>query len=68
MVELVGKNKVYSEFLTNLAVAWFAAGIISSLYAGSENPTKTLVSVVSGVLGTWASLKLAIPWSKGDKK
>lgn len=66
MVELTGERKVYSEFLTNLAVAWFSAGVIAPLLTpvvGILRFSGSLIAVVSCLL----SLRLAILFTKGEK-
>ena len=59
-MKIAGENKVYSEFFTNLAVAWFAGGIITPLFVRVDNLWQTSVFAVWGISGTYISLKLAI--------
>jgi len=66
MKNLSGEQKVYSEFLTNLAVAWFSAGVIAPLFTPLTNLLKfsnSLLSIVACLL----SLRLAVFFSKGGK-
>lgn len=68
MAELVGERKVYSEFFTNLAVAWFSAGVISPFFTRPKSIEEIVLLTVSGVLGASVSLKSAVLFSKGGKR
>jgi len=68
MVELVGERKVYSEFLTNLAVAWFSAGVISPFFTRPKNVIEIVLFTLFGILGAFLSLRLAVLASKGGKR
>jgi len=66
MKALAGERKVYSEFLTNLAVAWFSAGVIAPLFTPLNDLLKfsnSLLSMVACLL----SLRLAVLFSRGEK-
>ena len=66
MVELVGEKKVYSEFLTNLAVAWFSAGIIAPLFTPAMGIFKLSASLIA-ITACIISLRLAVLFNKGRK-
>lgn len=66
MSELTGERKVYSEFLTNLAVAWFSAGIIAPLFNPAPGLSKFSASLVA-VVTSLISLKLAVLFIKEEK-
>lgn len=57
---LIGKQKIYSEFFTNLAVAWMAGGIITPIVMGIENLNKLLTLILIGISGAFISLKMAV--------
>ena len=65
MAELVGEPKVYSEFFTNLAVAWFSAGVISPFFTKPKSAVEIVLFAVFGILGAFFSLRLAD--TKGDR-
>lgn len=69
MAELRGERKVYSEFFTNLAVAWFAGGVITVLAARPIIFQNVLILVSMGLIGTVLSLFLAtlVIKEKNDK-
>ena len=59
MKQLQAENKVYVEFLTNSAVAWFAAGVIAPLF---NPPTNELIKFIGPILAmviTFAFLRIA---------
>jgi hypothetical protein len=58
MKRVKAEAKVYSEFFTNVAVAWFVAGVISSLFS----PPKGLIEwfgVLTTIFLCLSSLKIA---------
>ena len=55
MAELVGEPKVYSEFFTNLAVAWFSAGVISPFFTKPKSAVEIVLFAVFGILGAFFS-------------
>lgn len=65
-VRFDGEEKVYCEFLTNLAVAWFSAGVIAPLFTPPERVFKFLLSLLA-VSASLISLKLATLFVKGGK-
>lgn len=66
MAELTGEGEVYSEFLTNLAVAWFSAGVIAPLFAPAAGILKFSGSLIA-ISACLLSLRLAILFAKGRK-
>ena len=60
MEALIGKQKIYSEFFTNLAVALVAGGIITPIVTGIENLNKLLTLILMGIIGAFISLKMAV--------
>jgi hypothetical protein len=58
-----GESKVYIDFLTNLAVAWFSAGVIVPLFTPAFGAYKAYTSIVA-IVGCLVSLKLAVVFSK----
>ncbi|MEK7526293.1 MAG: hypothetical protein AAB546_02345 [Patescibacteria group bacterium] len=42
--------KAVSDFFTNSAVAWFAAGFISPLFSKNENLEIMLISLLLGIM------------------
>ena len=58
MANVKSENKVYSEFLTNLAVAWFSAGIIAPLFTPGVGIYKAIYSIIA-VIACFISLRLA---------
>jgi len=62
---MVGESKVYSEFLTNLAVAWFSARVIAPLFTPAAGILKLLASPIA-VIGCLLSLRLAILFTERD--
>ena len=54
-----GEDKVYSDFLTNIAVAWFSAGIIAPLVTPLSGTPKFSGSFI-GIIGCIISLRLAV--------
>mgnify|MGYP001572506245 FL=1 len=68
MSELTGERKVYSEFFTNLAVAWFSAGVISPFFTKPKSVVEILLFASFGILGALASLRSAVLISKGGKR
>lgn len=67
MSELTSEGKIYSEFFTNLAVAWFSGGIITPLITKPKSPIDLLLIPVLGVLGTFFSLRAASLFAKEKK-
>jgi hypothetical protein len=67
MTELTGEQKVYSEFLTNLAVAWFSAGVIAPFFTRPRDVTEVALLAASGILGAFLSLRFAVLISRRVK-
>jgi len=66
MKRLNDGKKVYSEFLTNLAVAWFSAGIIAPLFTPLVSVLRFSNSLAS-LIACLVSLRLAVLFDKGGK-
>ena len=58
--------EVYSDFFTNLAVAWFSAGVIAPVFTSSMGLTGFVGSFVS-LVACLFSLKFAVSFRKGEK-
>lgn len=65
-IEMLGEKKVYTEFLTNLAVAWFSAGVIAPLFTPLRGVAQFSASVMA-MIGCLICLRLAIWFEKGGK-
>lgn len=63
----VGERRVYSEFFTNIAVAWFTIGIITPLFVKPKTIEEVITFAVWGISGALVSLRLAVFSSKGGK-
>ncbi|PIV09938.1 hypothetical protein COS31_00655 [Candidatus Roizmanbacteria bacterium CG02_land_8_20_14_3_00_36_15] len=50
---------VYVNFFTNIAVAWFTAGVISSFFI-SNNRGSVLYFLIFGILGSYICLQIAV--------
>lgn len=57
-MQISEKQKIYRDFLTNSAVAWFSSGLISPMILGFRDISGLLVSVVSIIISYYL-LKLA---------
>jgi len=66
MKNLSGEQKVYSEFLTNLAVAWFSAGVIAPLFTPLSGFLRFFNSLIA-LIACLFSLRLAILFKEGGK-
>ena len=63
----VGQKKLIAEFLANIGVAWFAAGVISIFISGTENPKEIFFSIIWGLVLSFAFLLIAASLLKGVK-
>ncbi|OGM30244.1 hypothetical protein A2630_03415 [Candidatus Woesebacteria bacterium RIFCSPHIGHO2_01_FULL_44_10] len=64
-----GETKIYSEFFTNLAVAWFSAGAIGPFFTGPVQVSRMSAFILSGILGAYISLRFAVSVTrKGGNK
>ena len=64
----IGELRVYSDFLTNTAVAWFSAGVIAPLFYPAEitqGAFRSLASLIA-IIGCIASLRLATLFAEGE--
>ncbi len=66
MTELRGEPKVYSEFFTNVAVAWFSAGVITPLFIKPTDLFGFLPSAIA-IVASWAFLNIASAFAKEVK-
>ena len=64
--EITGESKVYSEFFTNLAVAWFTGGIITPLLIKPKGFSETMISFL-GIISAFSCLKLATFFAMEEK-
>lgn len=56
-----GEVKIYSGFLTNLAVAWYTAGVITPIFTFTDSDfARTLFLGVSGGVISFICLRLAV--------
>ena len=60
------KAKVYSDFLTGTAIAWFSAGVITPLFT-KRFEIIDLIFAVIGILVAMVSLQIAVEYKRGDK-
>lgn len=60
------KSQVYSEFLTNAAVAWFSAGVIAPLFTKALGAKELLASIIS-IIACLAFLRLATVFGKEER-
>ena len=58
------EQKVFLEFFTNLAVAWFSAGVIAPFFMQSKILSEVLSFGLSGAVIALASLKAALFFAK----
>jgi len=63
---MLGERKVYTEFLTNLAVAWFSAGVIAPLFTPVRGVLQFLGLIVA-MIGCLICLRLAVLIQRGGK-
>ncbi|QQG40892.1 MAG: hypothetical protein HYV37_01040 [Candidatus Levyibacteriota bacterium] len=63
---MVGERKVYTEFLTNLAVAWFSAGVIAPLFTPMRGIGQLTGSVLAIII-CFVCMQLAVMFEKGTK-
>jgi len=61
----VGQQRLIAEFLSNIGVAWFAAGVISSFSAWPKNLLDTAVSLVWGIAFSTGFLRAGLFFAKG---
>lgn len=57
---LASRRYVYTEFLTQLAVAWFAGGIIAPIVAPATAVKGSLLITVLSLGASFLSLRLAV--------
>lgn len=57
------ENKVYAEFFTNTAVAWFTAGIITPIFTRTFDETTIILELIA-MLATMLFLYFAIYFAK----
>jgi len=63
----IGQRKVIAEFLSNLGVAWFVAGVIGSFPFWIENVPKAVISSIWGLVSSMGFLRIALFFTKGIK-
>jgi len=66
IMNLVQRSKVYREFYTNGAVAWFTAGVISPLFI-SKLEARILIASAISVIASFVFLRLAIDHGMENK-
>lgn len=59
------RKHVYREFLTQLAVAWFAGGVIAPIVAPNTTSGGNLLPSLVSIGASFISLRLAVVFSKG---
>ena len=52
--------KALSEFFNTIAAAWFSAGVISPIFSGIENLTRTVILLFISALVTLSSLYMSL--------
>ena len=63
----VGQQRLIAEFLSNIGVAWFAAGVISSFSSWPKSLLETIVPFVWGIALSASFLRIALFFAKGVK-
>ncbi|MDP3917590.1 MAG: hypothetical protein Q8Q30_00225 [Candidatus Woesebacteria bacterium] len=58
--------KVYSDFLTGTAIAWFSGGIITPIFT-KRFEISDLILALTGILVAVISLQIAVEYKKGEK-
>lgn len=61
-----GEKRLLAEFVANIGVAWFAAGVIG-LFAGGKSSVQVIFSLSWGMLFTVIFLRVALALIKGVK-
>ncbi len=61
---LESRRHVYTEFLTQLAVAWFAGGIIAPIVVPTTTGGNNLLLTVLSLGASFLSLRLAVLFQK----
>lgn len=55
-----GQRKILSDFLTNIAVGWFAAGVISTVFVRSAGIIDSILNVLLGVVLAYTTVSFAL--------
>lgn len=63
----VGQRKVVAEFLSNIGVAWFGAGVISPFLSRPKNLSETIIPFIWGIVLAIGFLRIALFFTKGIK-
>jgi len=63
----VRREKSLQRILTNLAVAWFSAGVISPFFTKPKSLVDILFLAIFGIIGALFSLRFAVLSIKGGK-
>ncbi|MBM4401806.1 MAG: hypothetical protein FJ044_01005 [Candidatus Cloacimonetes bacterium] len=62
------EQKVFLEFFTNIAVAWFSAGVIAPFFRQPKIVSEVLSLGLSGAILALASLKAALFFAKEARR
>lgn len=62
-----GERRVIAEFLSNIGVAWFVAGVINPFVSRPKNWWEIALSFIWGVAFSSGFLKTALSFAKGVK-
>jgi len=60
------QRKIYIDFFTSLAVAWFAGGVIAPIFAPELGLNKIPLMTI-GILGSFVLLQFAVIIGEGGK-
>lgn len=63
----VGQKRLIAEFLSNIGVGWFAAGVISSFPFWQKSLLGSVVSFLWGTTFSVGFLRIALFFTKGVK-
>lgn len=63
----VAQRKVIADFLANIGVAWFAAGVIGAFLSSPKNILELIIPLIWGISFSAGFLRLALFFTKGIK-
>lgn len=56
----MNKAEIYVNFFTNVAVAWFSAGVIATFFVSQLQFPELVYFSLVGIIGAYFSLQIAI--------
>ena len=63
----VGQRKLIAEFLSDIGVAWFAAGVITSFTSWPKDLSESIISFMWGIAFSGGFLRAGLFFMKGVK-